>query len=101
MKFVPFQKFGKFDTRTFLLDMLRSAPAGQSIGQMRERLNPLNALEAAGPDGATLEDAEHVTLMGVINARQDFAITSADLIALVDSVAAAKAPSKADKAKSS
>jgi hypothetical protein len=98
MKIIPLGKVGILDTKPFLIQMIESSPAGQTIGQMRERLAVLKALKAC-PDDATdvsLEDAQHNTLVGVINERRDFAVTSEDIVAVVDAVIAAKAPDKAD-----
>lgn len=92
MKFVPFAKHGPIESRAFLLQMLLQSPAGQTIGQMREKQKVVDVLEAAGPEGAVLEDAQHAALLATLNGRSDFIVTSKDIIAIVDSVAEAKAP---------
>jgi hypothetical protein len=96
MKIVPLGKVGSFDTKSFLIEMMKTCPQGQNIGQMRERMMVLNALTAAS-DTATevaLEDSQHTTLLNVLNSRGDFVVTSADILSIADAVIAAKAPDK-------
>jgi hypothetical protein len=92
MKFIPFGRHGEFAAKDFLVSMLRTSPAGQDLGEMRDRLKVLKKLESAPPEGATLEDGEHATLMRVLNGRRDFAITSGDIIEIADAVLNAKEP---------
>ena len=95
MKFVPFQKYGNIETRQFLRQMVESSPGGQTVGQMRERLKLLKAIDEAPAEGVVLDDSEQGALLQILNTRPDFIITSADIIAIVDSVAEAKAPTVA------
>lgn len=100
MKFVPFKKFGVFESRGLLVNLLSTSPGGQNLGEMRKRLTVLTKIEDApqGADGVSLEDAEHAALVQMLENRSDFLITSRDIIAIADAVIEAKAPLKADAA---
>lgn len=99
MKLIPLGRVNDFDARTFLIQMLESAPNGQTIGEMRKRLAVLDKLNAAAPDATAIvvDDADRDTLLGVINARGDFAVTRREIIQIVDGVANAAAPPAAVK----
>lgn len=92
MKFVPFATHGQFETRKWLLGALALSPNGQTFGQMRERLKVADKLETAPAEGAVLEDAEHQTLLGVLDGMTNLGISSKDLLAVYDSVKDAGAP---------
>jgi hypothetical protein len=98
MKFVPFIQHADIaDTRTFLSSLVETTPAGQTVGEMRERLELLKKIKAAPGEGATLENAEHATLVRILNTRNDFGICKEGIIAVVDAVIAAKAPAAVEK----
>lgn len=98
MKFIPFADRGPIDTRAFLTQMVETSPAGQTVGQMRDRLKILKAIQTAPADGVVLEDAQQAILLGIINGRSDFVITSEQIIAIVDSVEQAGPPPTAKAA---
>lgn len=98
MKFIPFKIYEQLNTRDFLSGIVKTSPAGQTVGEMRVRLKVLNALTNAPPDGVQLEDAQHATLLKVLNSRDDFGITSADVVAIVDDVVDAKEPPQSSEA---
>lgn len=91
MKLIPLAQHGPLHARTVLIDLLKTAPAGQTLGDMRARLKVLKKLETA-KDSVTLEDAEHQTLVAMLNSRSDFVVTSEDIISIVDAVFDAKEP---------
>ena len=90
MKFVPFVNSDNIKARELLVNLLESSPQGQTLGEMRKRLAVLKKLWAAQDDGVFLENAEHETLVNILNSRSDFAVTSEDIINVVDAVFGAK-----------
>lgn len=86
MKFVPFTKYERFESRSFLSEMLKSSPMGQTFGEMEQRLKVMGKLKEAHDDGVTLEDSEHATLKAVLDGRRDLGITDEEMFAIYKSV---------------
>ena len=90
MKLVRLAKHGALDARDFLITIVESSPGGQTIGEMRKRLAVVKKLRAADGDTVKLEDDEHTTLLAVLDGRDDFAVTSEDILSIYDAVQDAK-----------
>lgn len=89
MKIVPIRDGENFRTLDVLRSSVAAAPNGINVDQMRKRIRVLDVLDKAAGDSFTLEDADHQTLVGVLNA-QPWARADRELLALIDDVLNAK-----------
>lgn len=88
MKAITLQSEGrKFKPGDILRSVCETAPEGVQIGEMRQRLRILDALDKANGQ-LTLEDADHALLRSLLG-KFRFAVAHADIVAAIDAVESA------------
>ncbi len=106
-KFIPFRKgsedLGDMDSRKWFGVALERAPAGGAgltTADFRKRARVWEALDKAGDDGVTLEDADWDTLLAAVRSmrvEQASRAMQALVVAFEDDVATATAPKEVQK----
>lgn len=95
MKSIEQKTIGQWSTFNVVKEVCSLSPAGMNLAQMRGRVRVLDALEEAGTTkDIMLEDADFNTLKDAIE-NQNWRVADKDLLAIVDSVLAAKKTTKA------
>jgi hypothetical protein len=85
MKHIPFTKHGTWDTHSLLLMLLRQAPGGINLGQMRERLALLKTIETSKV-AAVVEDKDHKFLCALLEAFPGFAVVDENAVLIADGI---------------
>lgn len=92
MKLVPLRQLPSGGTADLIKMVCETAQQGADVGQMRARIRVLDAVERNGdPVALALEDADHATLVGAVNAYR-FVRMNQELLRLVDDILDAEAP---------
>jgi hypothetical protein len=74
-----------FSSKQAFIDVVRLPPQGCDLVEMKKRWRVLEALEAAGDDEVTLEDADYELLKSAYNSNR-FPVVHKDLLAIADTL---------------
>lgn len=86
MKTVSIENVDNFNARMILMEMLKIAPQGINISDMRKRVRVLDVLDKAKDNTQIeLEDADYDTLRDVINSGT-YSVATPEILKILDNV---------------